>query len=90
MQLFAGRGARTFDESDSMNRHINLAAAAVTFGGAAILAAPVHANTFDCSEAQWAEAQARVNAYCPGASYSVSCNGAAMVVTILACPPGNG
>jgi len=74
-----------------MNRRIiNLAAAAVTLAGAAILAAPVHANTFVCTEEQLAKGAAMAEEFCPGASYSVACNGAHMVVTILASPPGNG
>lgn len=74
-----------------MNRRIiDFAAAAVTFAGAAVLAAPAHAKPFGCTEEQWARAEAIANQVCPGASYSAYCDGPRMTVTILACPPGDG
>jgi hypothetical protein len=75
-----------------MNRRIiNLAAAAVTFVGAGILAKPVQATTaFDCTEEQWQAGQDAANEVCQGASFSISCRNNIVVVTILACPPGNG
>ncbi|HEV7587152.1 MAG TPA: hypothetical protein VGO40_03385 [Longimicrobium sp.] len=71
-------------------RIINLVAAAVTFAGAAILARPAYADTFDCTQEQWQAGEDAANAYCQGASYSISCRNNIVVVTILACPPGNG
>ena len=72
-------------------RIINLAAAAVTFVGAAMLAKPAHATTaFDCTEEQWQAGEDAANAYCQGASYTISCRNNIVVVAILACPPGGG
>lgn len=72
-------------------RVINLAAAGVTLAGAAILAKPAAATpAFACTEEQWAAAEQAANEVCEGASYSVTCRDNMVIVTILACPPGNG
>ena len=71
-------------------RTINLATAAVTFAGAAVLAAPAQAKPFGCTDEQLARGAALAEEFCPGASYTVTCNGTRITVTILACPPGNG
>jgi len=53
-----------------------------------LLAAPPAIAGFEaCNELQWYEGAARANEVCPGASFSVSCNGNRITVTIVACPP---
>lgn len=72
-------------------RIINLSAAMVTLAGAAILAKPAAATpAFACTEEQWQAAADAANEVCQGASFSVTCRENMVIVTILACPPGNG
>lgn len=71
-------------------RMINLAAAAVTFAGSAILTQSARADTFACTDEQWDAGEAAANEVCAGASYTIACHGNVVVVTILACPPGDG
>ena len=75
-------------------RVINLAAAAVTFTGATMLAKPAHATLLGCTEEQWLAAEEAanviVNDICPGGVYSLTCSGNAIHFTLVACSPGNG
>lgn len=73
-----------------MNRRVINLAAAVTLVGAAMLAKPAQADTFDCTQEQWQAGEDAANAYCQGASYTISCRNNIVVVAILACPPGGG
>lgn len=73
-------------------RSITLASVAVIAAGSAYLSTPPPAAASDlaCTEAQWQEAAAQANEVCPGASFMVSCKGSTLVVTIVACPAGQG
>lgn len=67
---------------------INLVAAAVTFGGATLLARPAEATVVsECTEQQWQAAQDAANTACAGASFSISCRPNMVIVTIVYCPP---
>lgn len=74
-------------------RVINLAAAAVTFAGAAMLPKPAHADLLGCTDEQWQAAEHAANVIvddiCPGGSYSLTCSGNVIRFTLLACPVGN-
>jgi hypothetical protein len=71
-------------------RIIGITAAAVTFAGSAFLARPARADSFACTDEQWDAAQDAANSVCQGASFMVECRGNQVIVTIVACPPGNG
>ena len=75
------------------NRSIVLTSCAIIAVGSAYLSTPPPASASDagpCTKEQWQDGEDAANAYCAGASYSISCNGNTVVVTILACPAGNG
>jgi hypothetical protein len=70
-----------------MNRGVVVAAScAAVLACRTLLAAPPAAGT-ECNEVQWYEGAARANEVCPGASFTVSCSGNRIMVTIVACPP---
>jgi hypothetical protein len=69
---------------------INLVVVAVTFGGSALLAQPTGAAASECTLEQWAWAESIINDVCPGGSFTLSCQGNVMHLTLVACAPGNG
>lgn len=64
---------------------------AVIAGGALMLSRPARAAAFGgCTEEQWEAAANAANEYCQGATFSPSCSGSVVVVTIISCPKGGG
>jgi|tagenome__1003787_1003787.scaffolds.fasta_scaffold20805152_2 hypothetical protein len=70
---------------------INLSSAAVVLAGGVFLDRPARAAAVsECTPEQWQAAENAANAYCQGASYTISCHDNVVVVAILDCPAGNG
>ena len=81
-----------FDRTVIMRRRIlHALCLAVISGGALTLSKPAQAAAFGgCTEEQWQAAADAANEYCQGATFSPSCSGSVVVVTIISCPKGGG
>ncbi|HEV7587151.1 MAG TPA: hypothetical protein VGO40_03380 [Longimicrobium sp.] len=88
-----GRESRTsfiLVKGDRMSRRvINFAAAALILASTALLGRPARAADFQCTEDQWALAESIINEVCEGGSFTLTCNGNVMHLTLVACAPGN-
>jgi hypothetical protein len=72
-------------------RMINLTAGGVTLAGAALLTQPARASAVgECTAVQWQAGEDLANSVCMGASYTISCEGTTVHVSIVECPVGNG